>query len=186
ATSIREDKARDLYLKMVQQLEDNNKTRAAGWKSVLDRNYQDTSIYAEAVAYYTGDMDRIRNARRQAAEAERAQRAKRREERLRRAQERGDTEAATAIAATTEEDDEPSQPIVASGDAGAAQAYYEKGCGMLATAQNMTATKERDQLYAKAQKEFEQAVAIFEKLGMEAEMSRANQYRYACIKCRRF
>jgi len=189
--SIKEDKAQSIFLKMVQQLENENRPAASGWKVQLDKYYTDTSVYSQAVAYYEGNMEALRLAQAQAAKQRREARRRAREERLARARALEDEQQVKEIEEEEEEvadlyDPQPDTPVAASGDRAEADAYYNKGLEILSKAQNMGVTEERDQLYAKAEKELTKARDLYQQLGLIAEMSKANQYRYACIKSRRF
>lgn len=190
AATIRADKAREVYFNMVQMLERGNRAGAAGWKVILDRHYSDTPIYDEAVAYYMGNVEQLRQAR-QRAEAERRAAAERaRAERLARAKALDDRASQRAIEGETiarqptEPDPRPTAP--ASGDRAEADAAFARGVEILTRAQHMGVTPERDRTYGEAQTHFDRALELYRRLGLEAEMVRANQYRYACIKYRRF
>lgn len=194
AQTIKEDKAQEVFLKMTQQLENDNRAAAAGWKGQLDKYYQDTSIYPQAVAYYQGNMDQLKLAQTKAAEQRREQRQRARDERLARAKALEDEakvkeieqeeEAVDLFAGNTNEDTDVAA-VAATGDVSEADTYFNQGAEIYSRAQSLGVTDERDRLYSQAEKEFSKAMALYEKLGMDAKMVQANQYRYACIKYRR-
>jgi hypothetical protein len=174
---------------MVQQLEAGNRASAAGWKQQLDKYYKETSVYPEAIAYYQGNKDQMRLARAQAERERRERRERAQAERLARAQALADEEKIAEIKqeqAEAKQEEVAQAQEVATGDAGKADAYFNQATEIYAKAQSLGVTEERDQLYAKAEKEFNKAMRLYEKLGMDVEMVKANQYRYACIKYRRF
>ena len=189
-TAVKEDLAQFAYFNMVKSLDNQNRASAAGWKRQIEKYFTDTTIYDQAVAYYANDLGNLRAAREQALAKRREQKERAREERLRRAREAEDEAAMRAIQAESANDiyDGPGEEVVAAagGDKGKADTFFNKGCEIMAQAQALGVSDERDQLYAKAEKEFNQAVALYGKLGLEQEMVQANQYRYACIKYRRF
>lgn len=188
AKTIREDKAQEQFLKMMQQLENDNRAAAAGFMTQLKKYYQDTSIYPQAEAYYSGNMEELKLAQAKAVEDRRAARREAREERLARAKALEDEAAVKEIEQEEEAVDMfvgDTSAVAATGDASEANAYFNKGADIYSQAQSLGVTDERDRLYSLAEKEFSKAMALYEKLGMSTEMVKANQYRYACIKYRR-
>ena len=185
--AIRNDKAHDIYLKMVDQLSKGNRAAAANWKVQLDK-YQDSVIYEEALAYYKGNLDELRQARKDAVAKAKAEAAEIRKARIERAENTGDTAAIAQIKeepATIELVDEgPTQPV--SGDVAKANDLMDQGLAIYRAAQAMGAVPERDVKYKDAGEFFTAARDIYFAQGMEAEGIRANQLRYACIKYRRF
>lgn len=188
ANAIREDKANDIFLKMTQMLAKENKTAAGGWMGQLNKYYQDTTVYPQAKAYFEGNLEQLAAARKQAEEEKLASRQRTHEAKVERATKLQDTAALAklkAAPAPTPEEDAPSAPLPATGDAGTADTAMNTGMDLLAKAQAMTDFDARDSMYKKAQDQFDVAMRLYEKLGMEQKMVQANQYRYACIKCRR-
>ena len=188
ATAIREDKASDIFLKLTQMLAKENKTAAGGWMAQLTKYYQDTTVYPQAKAYFDGNLEQLAAARKQAEEEKLAVRQRAHEAKVERATKLQDSAALArlqAAPAPTPEEEAPAAPLPATGDAGTADAAMSQGMDLLAKAQAMTDFDARDAMYKKAQDQFDVAMRLYEKLGMEQKMVQANQYRYACIKCRR-
>lgn len=189
ATALREDKAQGIYFKLTKAMEQDKTTSAAVWLNMLEKDYQDTTAYPLARAYYDGNMQSIADARRDAlakrrVEAERIQQA--RVERVAalegdQAAERIATEEPPQVAGIYEP--EPAVPLT--GDVAEAQQAFDDGMAIYNKAINMGVTDERDRLYTEAQGHFDKALRLFEQLGMTDKAILSNRQRYACLKYRR-
>ena len=130
-----------------------------------------------AAATSAEDPDQLRAAREAA-----------RTERLRRAREAEDAATMRPVAtdeASTVATADPDK-ATAHGDEAIATNLFNSGCEIMARAQEADDLVERYELYGEAELKFQQAMALYGRLGMDREAIMANQYRYACIKFRRF
>lgn len=189
ADAIREDKAQGIFLKMVQLMNKDNRAGAAVWMQQLQKYYQETTVYPQARAYYDGNMDQLATARREAEERRKAERQRVREEKRRRREQlaKADPELAAKKEPLVDEDpyEEPAAREPVSGNASDADQAMSEGKTLLAKAQSMPVSDERDDVYREAQKYFDKAMRIYEAEGQTDKMVQANQFRYACIKYRR-
>lgn len=199
ASTIREDKAREIFAKLVQSIQvDKNRPAAAGHMTQIEKHYKDTLIHPQARAFFDNDLNGLRMARLKATEAQVAQRqAALKELKAQAAQVAQDKDKSSQladmvaavekeVADTQSEGEEPPQAEPpATGDRAIADKAMSDGTTLLAKAQAMPVCRARDQVYKEAEKFFTKARDLYIKLKMEAESTQANQYRYACIKMRR-
>ncbi len=197
AATVRDDRAQVFFEKMVNALQADNKDRAASWMAQMRKHYEDTSIFTQAEAYYSGNyaqaMATQREEKARRREARKAALAKRRQL----AEESGNAKALAKISKQEEEITSGSDVVAspdgsapASGDEAEADKYYGEGYPIYAEAMDMPATPERNKKYKEAGKLLLKAVQIYSTL-VEAdpnneELSRkliqANQLRYGCMK----
>ncbi|TVR46848.1 MAG: hypothetical protein EA402_02145 [Planctomycetota bacterium] len=188
---IREDAAQDWFTRMVMAIEGGNRQAATGFMRQI-QNYQDTLIYAQARAYYDGNLDQLRQAREEALAQRRAQQESARERRLERAQVTGDEQAVEQIQReirqVEERDDRITAAPPATGDLARANESFDRGMAIYQEAQSMGATRERDNKYREARKHFLAALEIYAAAvergdtSLEARMTQTNQLQYACMK----
>lgn len=207
AQTIREDAAQDWFARMIVAMENENRNAATGFMRQIQR-YEDTMVYAQARAFYDGNMDELRRAREEAMAQQRAQREAVRERQLQRAQAQGDDQEVERIqererqqergprvasqgdgADTSRGDDRRGTPApTGSGDMASANASFDKGMEIYQRAQSMGATRDRDQAYREARKHFLAALQVYSAAveagdtSVESRMIQTNQLQYACMK----
>ncbi|TVR15364.1 MAG: hypothetical protein EA401_02875 [Planctomycetota bacterium] len=207
AQTIREDAAQDWFARMIVAMENENRNAATGFMRQIQR-YEDTMVYAQARAFYDGNMDELRRAREEAMAQQRAQREEVRQRQLQRAQAQGDEQeveriqeqerqsAARTPTGSPEQggdasrgDDRRSTPAPSgSGDIASANTAFDKGMEIYQRAQSMGATRERDQLYREARRHFLSALEVYAAAvesgdtSVESRMIQTNQLQYACMK----
>lgn len=192
ATTIREDKASDIYLDMVRQLDNDNRTAAGAFMAKLRKQYQDTSVFAQAEAHYNGNLADLRRKQETAVAEKQRKREEAQKERLAQAKKTNDTQ---AVAEIQQEEQvyvqEQQQMTMATGDEGKADRAYAEAKKYFDQANGMVACPQRDTLYSQALPLFTEAVAIYSKLvqggndAVASKLQTANMYRYHCIKMKR-
>ena len=201
-STVREDKAGQLYANMVFHIKNNNKSQAAIFVGIIQRKYADTNQGKEAILYYNGKTQEMLAMAMADQQREKDEEAARIAARLQKAQESGDADriaAAQKAAAAPQGDpvDDPATPdqptdAPVSADQAAAEKAYNDGFQFYAQAQQLGAVPERNDLYAKAGALFSQSVKIYSKLlekdpnneTLQTKMVEANKLRFGAEKYR--
>ncbi len=191
AESVRNDRANATYEKLVRSMQKGSKKIAAGHLRYLRKHYEDTSVCAEARAYYAGENAKLaqiqKEARERRARAVEEARRKRREE----AKKKGDAETIEKLdKLEKEEKEEAKEMVVADGDEGKADAQWTKGQEYLAEAlkPGMDRAGKKDELLGKAFKELTRAWSTYCDLAEKGNENAArkavecNQDRYSAKK----
>lgn len=188
ASTIKEDKAKELYLGMVASREQGNDAAVNARMSQLRRLYEDTNVFAQAEAYYKRELATLRLARTEAADRERERIKQREQERLKRAEALRDEQAAERIRAQAREQEEElaAAPVpTGNGDSSEADSLMQQASDLYRQANAMGVCAERDELYSKAIPLFSKARDLYYEVGNEEAATRAHMFRYGCIKNRR-
>ena len=206
AQSVREDKAAGLFSNVVLHLTNKNLPQAAGFMALIDKKFSDTPSGKEARAFYDSKtkenasdiasaQERLRAARKEAAERAAEDARKRKEQRLSRAKDTGDEkEIAAAQSEPSGDDDDISSMAPVSGDERKADELYAKGKEIYQKAIEAGNSDGRDQLYADSNKYLSQAMNLYNQLlekspgnsALEEKAFMCNKLRYGSIKQRRF
>ncbi len=192
--SVREDKAAVLYANIVLHMKNGNQKQAAAFVGVIKKRFADTPSGKEAELFYEGRSADMLAMAKKRQEDERAAAEARREARVERLKELGDEQAAAKVAAEVEPEETFDAPAAASGDEATADAFFVKGRDMYAQAIELGNSSGRDEMYAKAEKEFNQAMAIYNRLletagedsALASKAHECNQLRFGSKKQRRY
>ncbi len=192
--SVREDKAAVLYANIVLHMKNGNQKQAAAFVGVIKKRFADTPSGKEAELFYEGRSADMLAMAKKRQENERAAAEARREARVERLKELGDEQAAAKVAAEVEPEETFDAPAGASGDEATADAFFMKGRDMYAQAIELGNSSGRDEMYAKAEKEFNQAMAIYNRLlegagedsALASKAHECNQLRFGSKKQRRY
>ncbi len=200
--TVREDKATNLYDKVVSNMKKGNKTSANGFMAKLRTQYSDTSIFAQADAFYNNDAKKALKLARKAEEEKKAAIRKEREERLALARQTKAKEVVEKIIAEEKAEEKAVEEerieeertfATVSGAEGDADTLNKKGEILLKEAFNMPATGARDAKYSRARKYFLDALKIYNKLYAKDESNErlgskiisASRNQYTCMKYKR-
>lgn len=178
--TVREDRAAGLFAHLMAAMKVANKPQAAAYMTAIDRRYKDTDQAKLARLYYDGKQAEFLRAAQQAAIAPPPVAA-----------------APAPVAAEVLVEEMPVDIAEGSTPEAQADAVFAQGRDLYARAIDLGNTKERDQLYAEADRVLTQAVSRYQVLvdqakdpqvreSLEIKLVEANKLRFGSKKQRRF